>query len=253
MEQLEVELGCGVPEHDLSCLCDVIITNPLPPITESIKDGVRDLWMGKEICDIKGYGVPWTRESILDYLVDLETFYDAYHYSKHKFMGDSLWETEPINFKNEDSTFVHWQQVREVVQYAMDKFQDCLTDIMEYYELEPQFLMDSLTTGKAGDGWDTAKVAELDYLMMQPNINFRSVAKQIGLSIDTVNGLRKYWIDRRERLVGGDKPARARLHYLAKNTELPANDIVNIVIQEYGVTYSRAAVNKVRERHRKGL
>lgn len=248
MEQLEVELGCGVNGHDLSCLCDVVITNPLPDIVDSIKDGVHDIWMGREICELRGYGVPWTRETILDYLTDLATFYDAYHASKHSLIGESLWDMEPINFKHEDSQFVHWQQVREVVQYAMDKFNECLLDIMNYYELEPQFLMDSLTTGKTDGEWDEHRVSELDGYMMQPNINFRDVAKKTGLSIDTINGLRKYWTARRERLVGGDKPARAMLHDLAKNTTLSPKDIVAKVLEEHGVSYSTAAVTKVRSR-----
>lgn len=247
---METWLGCGVTGHDESCLCDVVITNPLPPINESIRDGVRDLWMGAELCELKGYGVPWTREKILDYLVDLETFYDAYHYSKHSLSGDSLYEMEPLSFNDDDSPFVRWGKVREVVQYAMDKFGDSLVDIMNYYELSPQFLMDSLTTNKSGGVWDSDKVAKLDELFMADNLNYREIARYMNLSVATVNGLRKYWVARRERLKGGDKPAQRMLHKLAKETTLSSKEIVDAVHKEFGKLYRTTAVNKIRSRER---
>lgn len=247
---MEDELGCGVAEHDLSCLCDVVITNPLPPIHECIKDGVRDMWMGKELCDLRGYGVPWTRETLINYLTDLETFYDAYHYSKHSLTGESLYEMELLVFKDDDSPFVRWSTVREAVQYAMDKFDNSLVEIMDYYELSPQFLMDSLTTNKSGGVWDEGKVAKLDELFMADNLNYRDVARYMGLTIHTVNGLRKYWKVRRERLKGGDKPAQKMLHKLAKETTLTSQEIVDIVQREFGKLYRTVAVNKIRSRQR---
>lgn len=246
----EMWLGCGVTGHDESCLCDVVIKEPLPPINESIKDGVRDLWMGKELCDLKGYGVPWTRESILDYLVDLETFYDAYHYSKHSLSGESLYEMEPLEFKDDDSPFVRWGQVREVVQYAMDKFNDSLVDIMNYYELSPELLMDSLTTGKSGIVWDETLVGKLDELFMADNLNYRDIARQLNLTVAMVNGIKKYWTVRRERLKGGDKPAQNLLHKLAKETDMSPRDIVERVQIEFGKEYKPTVVNKIRSRHR---
>lgn len=246
----ETELGCGVAGHDLSCLCDVVITNPLPPIHESIRDGVRDLWMGREICELRGYGVPWSRQTILDYLTDLETFYDAYHYSKHSLLGESLAEMEPLVFKDEDSPFVRWGMVREVVQYAMDKFGESLVEIMDYYELSPQFLMDSLTTNKSGGKWDRDKVARLDALFMADNLNYRDIARYMSLSNATVNGLRKYWSARRERLKGGDKPAQRMLHRLAKETDMSPQDIVDTVHKEFGKLYKPTAVHKIRSRQR---
>lgn len=247
---IENELGCGVAEHDLSCLCDVVIPHEIVPIT---RNGVHDMWMGRELCELKGYGVPWTRQTILDYLVDLETFYDAYHYAKHSLQGESLLEMEPIEINNNDSPFVQWGQVREVVQYAMDKFNDSLVEIMNYHELDPQFLMDSLTTGKAGDGWTQERIAELDQLFMGDNLNYREIARQLNLTVALVNGIRKYWVERRERLKGGDKPAQKMLHQLAKETELTSREIVDIVHKEFGKQYSPTVVNKVRERHRKKL
>lgn len=247
---MENELGCGVTGHDLSCLCDVVITDPLPPIHECIPNGIDDLWMGREICELRGYCIPWKRDTILDFFTDLVTFYDAYHYSKHSLVGDSLHEMEPLVFKDEDSPFVRWGIVREAVQYAMDKFNDSLVDIMDYYELSPQFLMDSLTTNKSGGKWDRDKVARLDSLFMADNLNYRDIARYMSLSNATVNGLRKYWQARRERLKGGDKPAQRMLHKLAKETELSSQEIVDIVHKEFGKLYRPTAVNKVRSRHR---
>lgn len=84
-------IGCGISAHSPECLCDVIITKPLPPLEEVLQDGVYDLWMGKELCDLKGYCIPWTQDKILDYLTDLEKFYDSWHENIRMGLGLSNW------------------------------------------------------------------------------------------------------------------------------------------------------------------
>lgn len=67
--------GCGVDMHDDECLCDVVITDPTPIV---VTDAVNDMWMGAEVCKVRGYGIPWTPDTMLEYFSDLCTFYDRW-------------------------------------------------------------------------------------------------------------------------------------------------------------------------------
>ncbi len=66
---------CGVAEHIDDCLCDVIIKSSTPI---GVFDGVHGMWMGAEVCRVRGYSAPWTSEKLADYLQDLSTFYDRW-------------------------------------------------------------------------------------------------------------------------------------------------------------------------------
>jgi hypothetical protein len=52
-------------EHD-----DLADVKPLG-VRIQISDGVHGMWMGKELAELRNYGVPWTNETILNYFEDL--------------------------------------------------------------------------------------------------------------------------------------------------------------------------------------
>lgn len=66
---------CGVDNHDDACLCDVVIT---APSAIAVCDAVDEMWMGRQLCEVRGYGYPWTDENILNYFQDMCTFYDRW-------------------------------------------------------------------------------------------------------------------------------------------------------------------------------
>lgn len=243
-------IGCGHASHDTYCLCDVVITNPLPPVEDCIRDGVTDLWMGKELCDIKGYCLPWDNQKILDYLVDLRTFYDAWHDNQRTgIQAKHLEEMEPVMRIDDEPWPSYWGRVREAFQYAMDRFDHCPTSIIKHLCLTPQALMEGLTTGKCGDGWTEERIKELDTFLMEENLNFRAISRDSNLTVAVINGLRKYWDARRNRTgKGSDNPARERMHWLARNTKMKPRVIVDIVHQEYGFVYAPSSISKYRRR-----
>jgi nicotinic acid mononucleotide adenylyltransferase len=57
------EMNCGVAEHSDDCLCDVVITEP---VSIGIKDAVDEMHMGKQLCEIRNYGRPWSTNQMLD-------------------------------------------------------------------------------------------------------------------------------------------------------------------------------------------
>jgi hypothetical protein len=66
---------CGVDNHPDECLCDVVITTP---VAITIGDGVDGMWMGRQLCNTRGYALPWTPATILNYFEDLCVFYDRW-------------------------------------------------------------------------------------------------------------------------------------------------------------------------------
>lgn len=68
-------MNCGIKEHSDDCLCDVIIREP---VQITMHDAVDEMWMGRQLCDARGYDYPWTSNKILDYFTDLCKFYDRW-------------------------------------------------------------------------------------------------------------------------------------------------------------------------------
>lgn len=247
---METELGCGVATHDEACLCDVIIRQPLPPLEECLKDGVGDMWFGREVCDLRGYSRPWTDAKMLDYFEDLEKFYDAFHYKKPEVDALSLKNID--EFKDDGQPlFSQWRWIRDTVEYVMGRFDNSLLEIVDQINITPQQLIDALTTGKGGDGWTREMVDLMDKSFMEHNINFAEVCRTNNLPLGVVRGMFKYWENRRKRSVGSTNPARDRMHWLCRNTDLPPREIVDIVHREHGVLYNNSSVSKHRLRVKK--
>ena len=243
-------LGCGVSTHDKYCLCDVVITTPLVPIAECVRDGVTDMFMGEELVSLRGYEGDWDRHKILDYFEDLVTFWDAWHAGvSPEFNCVSLEDIQPLYLKHESATYVKWGAIREKVQYCMDKFGDCLVDILQHLNVDAQEFMDAACTAKAGNDWDYDRIQQLDDLFMQQNLVFVDIAKQMDLSVNIVDGLRKYWVIRRTNLgFTGDNQARKFFQDLCGDLTLSNKQIVTMVYDAYNVTYSSGAVSKCRNR-----
>jgi hypothetical protein len=239
-------IGCGISAHSPECLCDVIIRQPLPPLNEVLRDGVYDLWMGKELCDLKGYCVPWTNDKILDYLTDLEKFYDAWHENLRMGLdAEQLSDVQPLVFNEGEPQFVHWRVIREAFQYCMTKFTDSPNAIIMQLCITPQELLDALCTGKSNGKWDYNDIDKLDKLFMEQAIQYTAIADELNITVATVRGLKKYWDSRRVR---GDNPAKSLMHNLATTTTMPPREVIDEVYKQYGVLYSRSTVTKTRSR-----
>lgn len=249
-----IELGCGVATHDEACLCDVIIIQPLPPLEECLKHGVASLFMGPELCELRGYGIPWTNKTLLDFFVDLEKFYDAFH--EGSLIGkkiQTLADIVPLEFTDEP-LWKQWAVIRETVRYCLNVFDVPLTEIIHYLGVNAAELMDALTMSKNDKNWDDPRLEKLESALMAETVNYAQVARDLCLTKDSVYGLSELYETRRTRLVGVDEtnPARAYLHELCRTTTMMNKEIVALVNAKYPTAkYSSGAVSKYRSRIRK--
>jgi hypothetical protein len=243
-------LGCGVSTHDEYCLCDVIITAPLVPMTECVRDGVTDMFMGEELVALRGYEGDWDRYKILNYFEDLVTFWDAWHAGlSPDFVATSLQDVPPLFLEHETQLYVKWKQIRVKVQYCMDRFDECLVDILKHINISAQEFADAVCIAKAGSDWDYDKVQKLDELFMKTNLVFVDIAREMDLSVNIIDGMRKYWQPRRTRLgFTGENQAKIFFKQLCGDLTLSNKQIVTMVEDAYGVKYSTGAISKCRKR-----
>ena len=248
-------LGCGHSDHTPDCLCDVVITNPLPPITELYRgDVVSQLWMGKELADLKEYCIPWDDNKILDFFEDLVKFYDAYHDADGNIVRDSsaLVDMEPLLRYDDEQLMPWWGRIRHAVQFAMDHYDNSIDEILEHLQVTPQEFMEAATTNKAGDGWDVGMLLDFDKALMNPPLKWKRIARVFDLTVSTARGLDKYWSARRLRIHGSDNPARDYFQKLCLETDMSPKEIEDEVYNRYGVVYNSTYVRKYRSRVRRG-
>lgn len=248
-------LGCGTDGHDPDCLCDVVITNPLPPLAECMTDAVQDMWMARTMCEVRGYSRPWTRDKILDFLEDMRTFYDAYHASNQPMAGaERLCEVEFLVVPFDLKRLEQWKLVRQAIADCMDKFpDDSLVDIMRQLGVTPKFVVDAMTTGKPSRDWDWDSIARLDALLSEQYVNLAQIGREMGVSAEAIEGLFKYWRGRRIHKWGEVTPvhpAMLMFRKLCLETDMAPVEIVRMVEQKHGVTYARSNVTNTRRRHR---
>lgn len=234
---METEIGCGVATHSKECLCDVNIINKLSPLTDCIRDGVADLFMGSRVCEIQGYGVPWTRDSMLDYFIDMVHYWDALH-------AEQALYSDVVNIDDTEPTFTRWGNIRQTIQSCMDKGGVTLSGVIQHLGMDAQEAMNALTANRGSKEWTFARIDELERLI-KAGVSRKVIAEQLDIPFGNVRGLAHLWDSQT-----GHVPkvqARKLLNELCAG-DYDAATIMEIIVTETGVQYSRGAIAKRRAR-----
>lgn len=245
-------LGCGVAEHNADCLCDVVIRKPLPPLEDCIVDGVTSLKMGERICEIQGYGIPWSRNQMLDYFTDLTEFTDRWATEKHWVKSDDYECLDNVPSFGDDllATFQQWELIRDTVQMCMDKFDEPLAYILEHLCLSPdEFITAATCRPDVGFCWDSETIMVFENYMMYCDVNYADVSRMFSITDGVTEGLRKYFYNRRIKKYGSDTPVKDAMHKYALTTSLTPSQIRDAILDEYGIEYSISAISKYRKRN----
>lgn len=237
----EINVGCGVTEHGEECLCDVIIVTP---ITVTVRDAVNDMWCGREICDIRGYGVPWTDETITNYLTDLLRGHDAWIASDVPQTIEARSDYDPTN------TVLGWKQIRESVRPALSGTdpKPPVEVVLQSLGFTAEEFIRAATTGKASMDIDTLKQFEIRVL--EGVTSLAGLARDFNISAEIAGNLFKYWnvpFSPLHKDIKGTKVQRQRLKELVLEGIKP-NTISKILYSEYGYKVSRHSVSKSKRR-----
>jgi len=222
-----------------------------------ISDGVHGMWMGRQLCEVRGYSAPWTNDKILDYFQDLCKFYDAWSESiSHVALPDVVSELQALDL--EGDTFNRWKLIRAYVQGAYDKFpNESLVSIMDALGITPTQYLQACTTGGLPKCFEVTPdflVRLEEYYLSHEKIVWVEIGKHFGISAHIAKNVCKVFEKRHVAkygdLQGQRKYARELLNDLALSTDETPTHVTKEVFDRTGVRFDLSAVTKIRKRKR---
>lgn len=243
--------SCGYRKHGSECLCDV---QPLG-VEIGIGDMVNDMFMGRQLCDLRGYCAPWTRNDILDYFTDLCTFYDAYAEQKKNpiIIGEFESVTMPEEMRHDK--FGGHTKMRHYVRAVYNQYGRTLSDTLRQLGLTADDYRSMLSRGsRKGQPQSQMTMEKIDYLESELTKRERppmaDLTKNSGLSEFIITNVIRDMDDRRKQLHGNVnwEEAHALMVKLSTETTMTSTKILRKVFDETGVMFDKSNPIKVRKR-----
>lgn len=244
-------LGCGVYEHGPDCLCDVKITKPTP----TVKDWVNDMWMGREICDIRGYGKPWTSSMLADYLSDLSQFHSAL--TLHG-MGGRTGSGDADTNMLEDASFAGMTNVRTAVKEMLERMpKPSLVGALQILGITPEKFLLAVTQAKmdGAEDWDYQRMQQFENDVME-RLKIATLTERYNLSENTYYRIKMYmrpiFSYHGISYVESASPERTAARHKAIQMIHDGHEnsaIIEQIDSLYGIKYTTAAISKMRVRN----
>lgn len=183
-------LGCGVADHPKDCLCDVRCDGPEVPIR--MKNLVNDMKYADIIVDIKGYGKPWDRDDILDFLSDVVYAQDEIRSGRWSHVLSTPTTRLP-ELGNGITRAVRWKQLRNAVaQMLQVEPRPKVRQVLVTLGTTADEFTAAVTTNKCVlDAETLDRFEEVILTGTKPNIT--AISKQFGLSYEITRNLITYW------------------------------------------------------------
>lgn len=242
-------LGCGVYEHGPECLCDVKVEQP----TVTVRDWVNDVWMGRQLCDVRGYCAPWTSAKLADYLSDLGKFHAALklYGMESGSQGDRVLETDS------GVAFASLMNIRDAVRNMLEKMPNpSLADALRFLGVPVPRFLDAATQYKlrGSESWTYETLDDFEEAILAHG-KIADVCDRFGITEQNLYTLKDYlrpvFVARGISFVKSASPEREAARKLA--LDLIADGLENASIvweveRKYGIKYSSAAISKMRVR-----
>lgn len=241
-------LGCGHFEHGPECLCDVKIEKPTP----TVRDWVHDVWMGPQLCELRGYGAPWTSAMLADYLTDLSTFHAAL-----KLHGMDNQTGSVGSEVLEEVSFANLMNVRSAVREMLERMHEpSLAGALRLLGLSAQKFLDAVTQYKMNGtaNWNLETIQDFeDALMKQGKIV--DICSRFSVSEATYYRLKEYlrpvYAYHKVSFVRMSSDERELARKKAVSMIADGHDNATIIREVEtlsGVKYTTAAISKLRVR-----
>lgn len=229
-------------------------------VTIGISDGVNEMWMGRRISDIQGYGENgWTPEQMLDYFTDLCRVYDAWNDSKAPWLLPENINDLVLPEDLRSGGFgggVH--DLRNFVAKCYDHYEIGMVALLAHLNVTPTMWVKSVS----GTMWNDTKVlddegvAEIEsyYTQIHPPYDAQELMHNLSLSRSTVRHLCAPFKRRRVRIHGEEalKVDRApeMLRQLVEESHHKTPTILRMVHEATGVLFTKSYASKIRVRAR---
>jgi len=242
-------LGCGNAEHPQECLCDVVITRP----TKWANDCVNHIYMGPQICELRGYSVPWTREQLVNYMDDLMKFQDALR-------GSIIADGSPPTFRT-DTSRVSMEAIRQAVAKHMNTENPKIQEILDILGISGRVFMRAITSNNMPElkleKWNSYLLSEFQRDLTENKLGTREMMRKYDLGKSSFYNLKGYFnrILRQNEsgiLVSVDPKQQAQARVVAKRLIKEGYDnkqIVESVFTETQIHYTSGAISKLRSRN----
>lgn len=231
--------GCGVKDHSDECLCDVVIVTPTPINA----DALQNMWMKKELCQTKGYAVPWTDEKLVSFFSELLFVHDAW------VMVDYV-----RSFRDQPDSPQHngWQAIRQVLtMYLRQQPPPPLEMFLRMFDITCEELTTIMTSAKKQISWETMKLFE--EMVIGRKHTLKEIERATGLSENTTRTLYKYWFDGAPPIATQTGLPRGFVSQEARRLSrqgMTPSDVSAKLKQDYGVTlapYDVIRANKMKQ------
>jgi len=227
-------------------------------ITIGISDGVQEMWMGRRICEIQGYGEEgWTTEMMLDYFTDLCRTYDAWAESKAPWLMPDDWDdlVLPEGVSNLNSPELRLYGTKVYNHFTTRSMNEVLQKLgitpAEWFWVEKH-------TDRVKVDFTTEKldIVESYYTQIHRPYEVGELIKQTGFSSNNLDIIREIFAQRRVHIHGEEARkvdrAPALLRQLVLEGKYQTPKILQMVYDETGVRFSKSWASKIRVRARNG-
>jgi predicted DNA-binding transcriptional regulator AlpA len=242
-------LGCGNAEHPQECLCDVVITHP----TKWANDCVNHIYMGPQICELRGYSIPWTRGQLVNYMDDLMKFQDALR-------GSIIKNGSPPPFRT-DTSRTSMEAIRQVVAEYMNKENAKIEEILDILGISGKMFMRAITVNQFPElklaKWTSYLLGEFQRDIEENKLGVRELMKKYDIGKSCVYNLKGYFVHVLKQnssgfLVSTDPNQQAKARVVARRLigeGLSNKEIVESVFHETKIHYTSGAISKLRSRN----
>lgn len=223
-------------------------------ITIGISDGVQEMWMGRRICEIQGYGEEgWTTEMMLDYFTDLCKVYDAWAEAKAPWIIPENWDD--LVLPPDVTNFKH-PELRDYAVKVYNQFPDrSMNEVLHKLGVVPfEWFWTEIHSARAVVEFDREKldIVESYFTQIHRPYEVGELMKQTGFTQGNLDILRDIFAQRRLHIHGEEARkvdrAPAMLRQLVLEGKYKTPQILQMVYEATGVKFSKSWASKIRVR-----
>lgn len=233
--------NCGWPNHADSCLCDVrYLGVTIDP------DAVRGMWMGDRVAEVQGYNLT-DRRDVLNWLSDVVMLHDEFTANHVPHIDEVM----PIG--DNPNPVEHWKEIRDGVAYVVRNYPitSVLVALDKLCVSFDQFI-EAMTVRKLTREITLEQYVAFEADMLEPKPNYTQICKKHNLGRSTVGKFQKLLEPmsvRRNGDAGDLGLVKRELHNLIMS-DATSEEIIEIMRQRYGMTYSKQAIYSHRSYHK---
>lgn len=234
-------INCGVVGHSDACLCDV---QPIGVQMDPV--AVQNMWMGARLAEIQGYDLTDSRD-IVSWLSDVVGFHD-------EFMAKRIPEIQDIPMLVRDpNPAAHWKNIRDLVAMIIANYPiDSAIKAVDHIGVTFDDFIEAMTVSKLTREFTLEQYLAFEADMLEHDPNYSEICRKHNLGRSTVGKFRDLLMPlavRRNGTGSNPKLVKRDLHDLIMS-DTPTEEIISVMKERHGLTYTRAAIYNYRFYHK---